>query len=749
VHVNVGKLLRPGKRLGNYVLQEKIGQGAFAEVWKATHHERPGRLAAIKIATNADFQRELAREGGLPDIDHPNVVPIVDADTRFADLPYVVMPYYPGGSLGDLIAKHRGDLPEEQVEQILRDILSGLAAAHERGIVHADIKPSNILLADNGRALISDFGLSRVGHATHATSSIWQSGSLGRERDAVAGTLPYMAPEVLGGAEPTPASDVYSVGLVLFEMLTGRRPQGIERPSGARQGLSRKTLWDCSFERACVAPGARLRDANEFLGALAPSQQEGAFSVKSHGDSRKTLRVGAVVTVGILSTFCVVAILCARPWGRDTLVRSEAHDLPTRPEAPGAAPEGEDTSGPMAPESVVASTQQGRDTPQAQSAKDQGDSSVPDHTYAEGPLAELAKQCLWGAAGACASGKYDLAISECNKAMGLRKRYAEAYVIRAQAYLGKGNVDRAIADCDQAIYLKPSYAWSYVRRAQAYFKRGDHDQAIADCTEAIALAGDRFCRAVAYCLRGTAYQQKHDYERAMGDYSEAIRRQPEWAEPYYRRADVYRERHEYDLAIADCCEAIGLKRDCAEAYAGRGRAYTAKGDYRRAIADCNEAMRLKPDLAEAYAGRAEVFYLTRDYERAVADLTDAIRLKPEFAEAYAMRAAAYLAKGDYERAIGDFASAIGLRPDYALAYFLRAEAHLQSGDYDRAIADLTQAIRLNPDDAEAYLGRAVGYYAKGERDRAVADWRKVLELDPLGSSGAAARDTLRSLGIEP
>ena len=95
--------LQPGARVGNYLLQELIGAGGFAQVWKAVHHERPGRVVAVKIAVEEDFRRALSREGRMPDIDHPNVVPILDSDTRFAAIPYVVLPYLPGGSLADLI----------------------------------------------------------------------------------------------------------------------------------------------------------------------------------------------------------------------------------------------------------------------------------------------------------------------------------------------------------------------------------------------------------------------------------------------------------------------------------------------------------------------------------------------------------------------------------------------------------------------------------------------------------------------
>ena len=230
--------LESGSRIGNYILEGPIGHGTFAEVWKAHHHERPQRIVAVKIADEPKFRKQLQREARLPEIDHPNVVPILDSDTRFAETPYVVMPYLTGGSLAHLIGKHTNGLPEPRVEALLKDILSGLAAAHGRGIVHRDIKPSNILLDGNGRALIADFGLSANDAASDFARSMVQSTSLSSEGiPSVAGTYAYMAPEVLDGTPATPAADVYSVGVVPFEMLTGRRPHGLELPSQARDGL--------------------------------------------------------------------------------------------------------------------------------------------------------------------------------------------------------------------------------------------------------------------------------------------------------------------------------------------------------------------------------------------------------------------------------------------------------------------------------------------------------------------------------
>lgn len=261
--------LQPGDRLGNYILLEVVGEGGFARVWKASHHERPGRVVALKVAIDDAFRRQLSREGRLPDINHPNVVPILDADTKFSDHPYVVTPFYAGGSLADIIAKHQTGLPEDMVDDLLKDILSGVRAAHDQGIVHRDIKPANVLIDEAGRALVADFGLSLTDDGPNQRRSMIQSGSLsGESGHAIAGTLPYLAPEVLQGTDASKTSDVYSLGVLLFEMLTGRRPAGLELPSRSRVELSHKARWDAIYYWASQHPAERYTDAGAMFDAL-------------------------------------------------------------------------------------------------------------------------------------------------------------------------------------------------------------------------------------------------------------------------------------------------------------------------------------------------------------------------------------------------------------------------------------------------------------------------------------------------
>ncbi|MFD8547088.1 protein kinase [Streptomyces sp. NPDC059649] len=202
---------------GRYRLRDTIGRGAMGEVWRA-FDETLGRPVAVKLLLPHDsdptaasrFRLEAQTAGRLS---HPHVVGVLDFGEH-EDRLFLVMELVDGGSLADLLTVS-GPLPAERVAQIAAQAAVGLAAAHRQGIVHRDIKPANLLLGADGTLKIGDFGIARFlddpGAALTATGHI-------------VGTSLYLAPERALGRTAGPASDVYSLGCVLYQLLTGRPP---------------------------------------------------------------------------------------------------------------------------------------------------------------------------------------------------------------------------------------------------------------------------------------------------------------------------------------------------------------------------------------------------------------------------------------------------------------------------------------------------------------------------------------------
>jgi serine/threonine protein kinase len=205
-----------GTRLGNYDIVERLGGGGMAVVYRAVQ-EPLGREVALKALSSELFQddgfvkRFETEAKTLAKLDHPNILPIYDFEVIDGSA-FLTMPLIRGGTLRDVL--NRGPMDTLSAWRYLREIGDGLQHAHDAGIVHRDLKPTNVLIHADGRAMLADFGLARgAGQPTHLTTI-----------GLAIGTPGYMAPEQVMGHDVDRRADIYAMGVLCFEMLTGRLP---------------------------------------------------------------------------------------------------------------------------------------------------------------------------------------------------------------------------------------------------------------------------------------------------------------------------------------------------------------------------------------------------------------------------------------------------------------------------------------------------------------------------------------------
>jgi len=207
---------------GRYHVRSRIAHGGMATVYLATD-TRLDREVALKVmhadlVRDADFVgRFIGEAKSVAKLSHPNIVGVYDQGSDGQHL-YLVMEYVPGRTLRALL-RERGWLPWQEALQVMDPVLAGLAAAHRAGIVHRDMKPENVLITADGRVKVVDFGLARASAAVGNTRA-----------GMIIGSVSYIAPEQVTGAPSDARTDVYAVGIMLFEMLTGRVPFSGESP---------------------------------------------------------------------------------------------------------------------------------------------------------------------------------------------------------------------------------------------------------------------------------------------------------------------------------------------------------------------------------------------------------------------------------------------------------------------------------------------------------------------------------------
>lgn len=302
------------KSVRSYDFVDFLGSGAFGEV-RSARHVQLGVLRAIKIGLDEHYKESLRTEGVVQArLDHPRIVKVFDMDLD-SDPPHVVMELVEGGDLRSRLGN--GPLPWRVAAQIAEDVLDALAYAHQQGIVHRDIKPENILIEGDGRAKLSDFG---IGHVVERKSMELARGmgehSTLRAQGALVGTFNYMSPEQKAGRPADARSDLYSLGIVLYEMLTGKLPEGSWRPPSVHNAEI-PTAVDAVVDRLLASDASErygtARQASVALQeSVGPSMEPANSGMRGPGVAHhvgpKRISIPVVLLVGLI---CVVVAYLA------------------------------------------------------------------------------------------------------------------------------------------------------------------------------------------------------------------------------------------------------------------------------------------------------------------------------------------------------------------------------------------------------------------------------------------------------
>jgi tetratricopeptide (TPR) repeat protein/tRNA A-37 threonylcarbamoyl transferase component Bud32 len=504
----------PRTLAGRYRLDDLIAEGGFAQVWKGFDLELQ-RVVAVKMPKPSrlgSVDAFIAEARKVARLKHPGIVPIFDTGGcavqrgQQGGSCFLVSEHVEGGSLADLVAK--GSLPSSVAARLVAEVAEALHYAHEQGFIHRDIKPGNILIDHHGRARITDFGI--------AVTTDEAGGP-------ALGTLRYMSPEQVEGKPVDVRSDVFSVGMVLFELLTGRLPYSSADPITLRKEIIAGTgdlrftgNADARLLRICNKakqrnPGDRYSSAGEMAADLR------RFLA---GDSSGRWKLaGAVALVLILILIGVGLFVGLQN-------RGSPSTNPTNAEKPAIKK-------PASVDDALALGKKKFDRNYFEDAE---------KAYTEAIHLDPKSVEAYKRRGACKFnlGNFRESLPDFTKAIELDPNDAELCKVRALAYANLQEFTPAIADLEQALTLKPAdaapyddlLARIYSNRAAEHARANRFAEAADDVTQAMKHDAKA---AIFFHQRGSCYFNMKEYAKAEADWTVAIEREPTKAAHYLNR----------------------------------------------------------------------------------------------------------------------------------------------------------------------------------------------------------------------
>ncbi len=733
-----------GTTLGKYRLLERLGRGGMAEVYRAFQPNLE-REVAVKVmrgylAEDADFVGRFKREAkAIATLRHPHIVQVYDFDVE-GEVYYMVMEYIPGETLKARLERLNAAgqrMTMSEVSEVLGPLCSALDYAHAQGRIHRDIKPANIMF-DGPRLVLTDFGVATIVGGTCLTAP-----------GTMVGTPAYMSPEQCRGEPGDTRSDIYSLGIVLYEMITGQVPYDADTPLA----VVLKHLNDPLPLPARLVPDLPAAVQQVVLKALAKAPEDryasaaglaAAFAEAIGADEGRAEEAVATAPVTLAP---------ARRSGPAVAQGVPLTVVPAEPlPAPGASP------GPP-PAAAGRRRLAGRWPIWAWGSALalllvaipilvlvgipmlRGRSLVPGPTAVVGPPGGEGQAQDYFDLGLEAlheHGDPAQAIVDFTQAIAADPSWAEAYFWRGVAYREDGQPSAAIADLTQAIALSPGWAEAYCERGQAYLwlEPNQLAEALADFTRAIDLQPEY---AAAYLWRAQAtYWYTGDVDGVLDDLDQALALDSEYVEARRMRGEIYFYRQEYTLARADLEQAVSVAPDDTYGQELLALIYYWDEEYELALARYNEALEYAPDDSDLYYGRALVAVAMGDNEAAMADLEGVLELDSGYSGAYYARGRIYAAAGRYEEAIADFTTTLQDQEErYSWPFFRYDSPHLDRalayealGRNEEALADLDAAVERRPDWHLPYFHRGLLYKELGQPEEAVADLRQAYELAP-------------------
>lgn len=643
-----------GKILGaGYHLLELLNVEEKVKNYLAEDVIVPGRQLVVQelnpdgdTFSDLNLLRELFLNAGqkLQQLSHehdqiPNLVSYFQENEKF----YLVQEHIIGHTLIDEMFSGT-PLTAEQVIRILSEVLEILVFVHERGVIHQNIKPTNIIRRESDQKLV-----------------LVNFGAIPELITNTVANLDYAPVEQLRGHSQY-NSDIYALGIIAIAAVLGLQDKEIFKLQQHRSVLTGEIIWRSENINIRREIGKVLDKMVRFDHQ---KRYQSATEVLQEIKQVKTQRFTQQKTHKLWLTLALISLI-----GTVTAVVFMSPIIIT--------------INPLINFEEV--YQQGLRKYQ------QGDyqAAVEEFTVAI-KLNSQSYQAYKKRANAFYQlGNYQQAKIDATKAIALNPQDADAYYDRGFSLYELGKYQEAVADYTQAITLNSRHAYAYYGRGLALVKMNQNRNANEDFSTAIRLRPNYI---EAYLQRGILRRRLRIYKTAMEDFDAIIRINPDDPRPYYQKGLIYASNNQKYAAIQEYTQAINRYPEYAVAYLQRADMHSELGYRLEAIADYDQALELNPQWGAAYNHRGIHRLSFGNYEGAIADHTQAIAINSQDVAAYNNRGNVNLELGNYKAAHEDYSQAIAINPQYGLAYYNRAVNHKTQGNKQSAIADFQQAIK--------------------------------------------------------
>lgn len=719
-----------GQTISHYRILEKVGEGGMGQVYRACD-EHLSRDVALKVFPPGTLVDESARKRfrkearALSQLSHPNIATLYDFDNQ-EGVDFLAMEYIGGQSLGEKIAA--GPLPEREIAQLGAQLAEGLAAAHAVRVVHCDIKPDNLRITADGRLKIVDFGLARISKPPRTdritTSSV--------ESHAVAGTLPYMAPEQVSSQPLDARTDIYSAGAVLYEMATGKRPFREDTNLQLADAILHKPLtppsrWNdrisLQFEDVILKclekdPEDRYATAADLLVDLRAlqrpkSESSARFALRTRKRSRRAMLAG-------VSIILCVAALAAIPSVRQRVKRWLNVD-PVPSEKLVA----------VLPFTVVGGDEQ----------------AVP---FSEGltetltaKLTQLTIDPKLQVIPAPEIRNREVTLDD------VRHEFGVTMVLQGNLYWFKDNlrINMALVDtrtrrqlraesltvpASDPFAVQDSVVMAAVGMLELDVQPNELKELSVRNTQS-ASAYDLYLQGLGYLQN---YDKKENIENAIRVFNNALALDPNYAAAYAGRGDADWQMYEstkdakwIENSREDCERALKLNEALPLAHACLGRLDKGTGHYTQAAQEFERAVAGEPTNDRTYLELADTYDRLGNPGQAEATYRRAIKLRPHYWAGYNWLGAFYYQRAQYQDAARMFEQVTLLAPDNVRGLFNLGTTYVSQGRYTDAINVLKRSIAIRPE-ASAYTDLGNAYFYLREFEQATAAYQEAVRLEP-------------------